>query len=681
MEEKQLDFNQPLLSVRRFSSTVASGKDNKRKTEKSSARLPPLPAYKSELKSGPVRNPGTVPFVWEQTPGRPKDENKSHTQVGGPSYIPITPNLPPGRVLKAKHRDSDKASRDTSVTQSRKGSSVSNSTSVKSINNDVSTFQCVTSDVTKRESPKEAIREKACSVSDDGDEAYQDALDTLSRTESFFMNCSVSGLSGLDEQEAHLSRSISQDQFSRHFMIDRFLPAAQAVASETPQYAFKKLPVAREQPRQVRKVMDGERRHTVNQHWPNNLPPYAQELCKEESEDEDDLYSEFGDNTGKICGLFPSFCLLNPIPGLRMQDRMLNSPVHKTHARLSAPHSETEKTRNARTAYYEKKWADSKTGSTEEKYSMGIPRKSANDIDQHRRGCSTLPLSEGTQCDTGCTSPVVEKTLYVDSVQKVKSYSGLNASEMKVQTNHQRDDFEISRKDGKLLTVEDKKATSPPKGLESLDSSLIPCSDRSINDMQMGKTDLSNKLVNQGRDLPHNSSPKAGECDKMNSTSDQESLNGRIQTSISCRKVKLAGDVEVESERQKAAKSVDQVLNQDFSTLASPRVVGDGKIDSKSPRLMKLRDQGDSDIQNLQLALALPLPKAPSDSWLNRTLPIISSRNISLRSSPVAHIHGRGQSPKTALLGPKWETIVKSSKLHHGHLRFSEELLAPVPEA
>ncbi|XP_039160123.1 uncharacterized protein LOC120289380 [Eucalyptus grandis] len=29
---------------------------------------------------------------------------------------------------------------------------------------------------------------------------------------------------------------------------------------------------------------------------------------------------------------------------------------------------------------------------------------------------------------------------------------------------------------------------------------------------------------------------------------------------------------------------------------------------------------------------------------------------------------------------PKWETIVKSSNVHHGHLRFSEELLPPISE-
>ncbi|KAI6673114.1 hypothetical protein NL676_001020 [Syzygium grande] len=35
---------------------------------------------------------------------------------------------------------------------------------------------------------------------------------------------------------------------------------------------------------------------------------------------------------------------------------------------------------------------------------------------------------------------------------------------------------------------------------------------------------------------------------------------------------------------------------------------------------------------------------------------------------------------ESAPVDPKWETIVKSSNVHHGHLRFCEELLPPIPE-
>ncbi|XP_044481100.1 uncharacterized protein LOC123207692 [Mangifera indica] len=96
MEDKQLDFNQPFLSVRRFSSTVTTSEaEVKRKTVNTVPKIPALPAYKSELKSGPIRNPRTIPFVWEQMPERPKNDSKSQTQA--PEQPPIVPKLPPGR--------------------------------------------------------------------------------------------------------------------------------------------------------------------------------------------------------------------------------------------------------------------------------------------------------------------------------------------------------------------------------------------------------------------------------------------------------------------------------------------------------------------------------------------------------------------------------------------------------
>lgn len=331
MEEKQLDFNQPLLSVRRFSPKVAFETDNERKTNDVLVRLPPLPAYKSDFTSGPVSHPGTVPFMWEQSPGRPKAESKLLTTrvVEQP---PITPNLPPGRVLMAKQQDSNKVSKGLPVTQSRTGSTVSNS-----------------QNVTKHASPKEVMQEKANSDSDDEDEAYHDALDTLSRTESFVMNCSVSGLSELDDQELQPSQSSSRDQ-ARSFMIGRFLPAAKAIASGTPQYTSRQVKeVVNRQPRQVKEVVNRQPRQVkevVNRqrdspHRQLFLSNYLQNIGGEQSEDEDDNYNGSENYATKVCGLFPRFCLLNPIPGLRMEDRVLRSPAHGMQAKSRASKSET----------------------------------------------------------------------------------------------------------------------------------------------------------------------------------------------------------------------------------------------------------------------------------------------------------------------------------------------------
>ncbi|KAG5396716.1 hypothetical protein IGI04_018530 [Brassica rapa subsp. trilocularis] len=97
MEEKQLDFNRPLLSVRR-PAQASEPEIKPRSSDPVTNKIPPPsapPVYKSDIKSGPVRNPGTVPFQWEHQPGKPKDETKPGLQsFVEPQYVP---KPPPGR--------------------------------------------------------------------------------------------------------------------------------------------------------------------------------------------------------------------------------------------------------------------------------------------------------------------------------------------------------------------------------------------------------------------------------------------------------------------------------------------------------------------------------------------------------------------------------------------------------
>lgn len=690
MEEKQLDFDQPLLSVRRASSTESSENNNKRKTEKAVSKRTRLPAYKSELKSGPVSNPGTVPFVWENTPGRPKDEGKLQTRdIEEPL---VAPKLPPGRVLKVEQQDFDKIPKGTSVSQSRTGSTVSNSMSVASLGSKEENY----------DSRNEVVPEKESSGSDHEDETYVDALDTLSRTESFFMNCSVSGLSGCGDRDIQPSESFSADQQARDFMIGRFLPAAKAMASETPhiQYASRKPVVRQEQPRQVRKVEGGAKPRPVDQKWQKVMPHYVQDTGREESEDESDDNDAYESYAPKVCGLFPRFCLLNPLQGLRMEDKIVNSSIHGVQGKSIASHRRTVK-ELPRTANYGKK---SQSGFTKEKDILCIQEKSKRDIDPHRRGCDKLPASVRTRFDSTCESPVVEKTLYVDSVQKA-------SSEMTCPTDRREDDFEAIRKDSSINTnlsivssMEDSKhmvvvGGKPglqPKGSVFLDSSLLVCSDRSSDDIQMKKmTNHSNKIntEKQGSNLDHGfsetSGPKMAGHKKIESKnevpSNKLSSNGLIQNPDPSRNLKLASDSEFGLKSQHAAKLVDQECanvhdsNVNRSNLTSLRVVGGRKNDSENPFPMKLGHTKTSYTSSVKHPLALPSPKAPSESWLKRTLPTVSSKNMSSRSNLAAGIYAPAQTPNAAPLKPKWEMIVKTNA-HHGHMRFAEEL-APIPEA
>uniref|UniRef100_A0A7C9AJJ0 Uncharacterized protein n=1 Tax=Opuntia streptacantha TaxID=393608 RepID=A0A7C9AJJ0_OPUST len=300
MEEKQLNFNQPLLSVRRGSSIPSE--INKRKTSKCSVNLPPVPYYKSDLKSGPVTNPGAVPFHWEQTPGKPKDESKEQRET--PEMLPLAPKLPPGRVANQKQNSVDKAPRDSPGSSSR--SQGENSAACSS---EMSSINKVLSEPEAEESEHES---EAIYSSGDENVTYEDARDTLSQTESF-LNCSLSGVSGLDANAEQCGTFL--DPQVRDFMMGRFLPAAKAVVSETPQFASKKHPIIREQPKLVKKVV-------TNKPSPICYDVHNVSLCNihEESEDEEEDKVEYEgpeDVSAKLCGLLPRFCLLNPIPGMR----------------------------------------------------------------------------------------------------------------------------------------------------------------------------------------------------------------------------------------------------------------------------------------------------------------------------------------------------------------------------
>lgn len=338
MEEKQLDFNAPLLSVRRFTPAAPSRAEENKRTEKLHNR--PFPSYRSELKSGPVSNAGAVPFQWEQTPGRPKDGSVLH--LGTPEKPPIVPKLPPGRVLD--HRQSslakyavDKepvASAETRMRQPDKLISCPDPNSSGG-------------NVTQLESPRLGAKEEDDPDSDD-DEAFSDALETLSRTDSQFMNCSLSGLSALDGPGSRYSGNLLTDSRTRDFMIDRFLPAAVAMASETPQYPLRKQPVVREPVKPV----NGDRKSLPYQCRPHVVPHHPYDVETEDSGNEDEDYDDSGNMTAKACGLLPrfcvksSFCLLNPIPGMKVRNGIPSSPVGRklhTHTRpaLSGCFTET----------------------------------------------------------------------------------------------------------------------------------------------------------------------------------------------------------------------------------------------------------------------------------------------------------------------------------------------------
>jgi hypothetical protein len=340
----------------------------------------------------------------------------------------------------------------------------------------------------------------------------------------------------------------------------------------------------------------------------------------------------------------------------------------------------------------------------EEKGFLGFTEKTKNSrvngSDLDRKGgkfFQELLADESTEWESGSMSPVVEKTLYIDSVHTVKSRnSNSSSSDMRGLTDYMEDDFRIhvkssekekipsvdsSVQDLKHLSAVDEKANVRPENLESVDACFRSCSDSSNHDIQM-------EIVNdskQDRDLTLNSiqltSPKAVDTKTFDSeiqqplkSGDSEGTHCLTQDSSTLTSSKMADNGKIGLENRWPKKSCAQEsyggLIKDSVTFASLKV-GE-KIDLENQRPKTLCKQETSHGNYPHLPLGPPLPKSPSESWLKRTLPTISSRNLPSRSSLGMHNKTRNPPSKTTSLDSNWETIVKTSNVRHGHLRFSE---------
>ncbi|KAL1812764.1 hypothetical protein ACET3Z_022829 [Daucus carota] len=587
MDDKQLNFFRPLLSVRRVPSTLSSEKGEKRKTGHSAPKIPTPPSYKSELKSGPIRNAGTVPFVWERSPGRPKDDNIP--QKLADERPPIAPKLPPGRILRTTKEESDKNTEHPSLSK-RHGEILNGSLRVSVLN--------------EIESSEDTMDVES-SVSGDNDEAYMDALDTLSRAESSFINCSVSGVSGADVLNIYTSGTFSTDPHTRDFMMGRFLPAARAMVSETPKYASKKQPLVREQPRQVRKVTSVENRSPLR-YGSNDISHYA--LKKDEESDDDyDGHTQF---PAKICGVLPRFllksslCLLNPVPGTgagarSMRTRVPMSPGSKTHASSSSNGSSCETENEVQldplscpfnpkkiegSSLYRRLQGrglpyvvneGSSVSETKEFRTVPVQAKDAEVTGYHlikKEGSTFENLSSDrrTQEQPEMGSPVVEKTLHVDIVHKVESpdlfsYDSITKEEDAWSDHLKWKDMETASDNGSLKVPQNQNFEDEEANLKIFHE-VVDRSAQSVPD----KSDQV-WVFEQNKELPDLSiSPKA------------------------------------------ATQNVRE-------TFEIPEPLEAKDIEKSSGRL--------------EFPVPPPLPKSPSDSWLWRTLPSKSSRTLASRSN------------------------------------------------
>lgn len=695
MDGRKLNFNAPLLSVRRISATPVS---TNAETGKVTPRLPngrhTLPLPKSDFCLEQVTKPVAVPFHWEDIPGRSKEgeEPKIQSRKEGS----VTPRLPPGKLKDGAKKPFEKEQADQNGVRLNLKS--------YSLNENVMELKC----------SKERVNESRASEFED--EVYSDAHETLSPpTESFSMNCSATGMS--QSHCADVKPSI--DPQTRDFMMKRFLPAAKAMALETPHVAIKKQQYTTplEQPRQVTRVIRQDTRSLPNQQGPHmELVQYDQYKEEEESEVEDDEYDPPGYISAKGCGLFPrlgvrnSLCPL-PVPAMKARARALMScssgvaiQGKKTPKRShSQPLKQAIKTTNSQShsqplnkvtkaAKIQShsqpldkviKAANSQAHNQHDQgaaYKLRIARgyhsaelrklenKQASDTNQFRHS-GELPNGKSSpfrQSRSACISPYRNERpkspftgrgfLGVPKEDGVKANSKFNMQD-KVGPNFQEVLRHQRNKQGPYTVIPMIEKTLY---VDTVNTSKASCLSLSSSDTK--------ELVDSAAEDLETLWKRSG----MEETS-TESLFQDIKclTNFESNGISEAAGLE----------SVDDSLSSlsDISHIKAQLVaVKDSQLglDTKSNDIMK-EDPGNANTGAVESPLPPPLPKSPSQSWLLSTLPSIPSRNSV--STGTKRLTKRLES-RTSSAGTKWETIVKTSNLHHDHVRYSEELITHVSQ-
>ncbi|KAK9051291.1 hypothetical protein SSX86_027918 [Deinandra increscens subsp. villosa] len=260
MDNNGLNINRPLLSVRRFGSISSSSSLQKNETRKNESQLPVRSSNescKTESSSNSMMKSGSVPFGWEHSPGRPKNERNKQILIMENS--PTTPKPPPGRFFKPR--------------------------------------KMVKTDCTKS-TKKECSSSRYDDDEFDKDEAYMDAVDALSRGETSFYNCSGSGGSGFgSDVKLKPSGSLHADPKMKDFMLGRFLPAARKAAIKEKQQEVKKLV-----------SMDSNHNKAQGRYGSNILQDGTHDKDEEDDYyDSDYEFHELGKKSSKFCGLIPRF--------------------------------------------------------------------------------------------------------------------------------------------------------------------------------------------------------------------------------------------------------------------------------------------------------------------------------------------------------------------------------------
>ncbi|XP_057462879.1 uncharacterized protein LOC130752987 [Actinidia eriantha] len=481
--------------------------------------------------------------------------------------------------------------------------------------------------------------------SESGDDGFSDALDTISPTKTLSMNCSVSDLSGYAGSDAKPCGTFCADVQTRDFMMKRFLPAAKAMVLDTPQYVPKKQSVTPERPRPIKTLVSGKRKPIREQERSAIVPHYGKYTEDRESEVEVDECDDSRKKSVKMFGLFSRFCLknsmclLNPVPGMKAQTQVPISSAKKVK-------------RLARTAY------SGPLTLTGDKHSWGAVPKLKSDSRSHSHEIHKVnsnPTGESMRFS------------YSGDLRMMRSsspYRGLMGGISPYQNEAHRSPSPIREGGGFVVVTKDVEKYKPIKSIRTYQD----VSSRQRHKQASGsttptfeKTLYIDSVNTVERPASESVSSEAGSLRDYSSKDFTASVDSsRIEDPVTVEF--LIQDI---MEDLRIDKSGDQ-----FSGSTNCSKLNNLSIrDTNNERILNADDEGNNpDVSSVLSLLPPPLPKSPSESWLWRTLPSIPLQ------------HQKKQRAKASDTSTKWEIIVKTSNMHHDHMRYSEELVPHVSQ-
>lgn len=595
MAERKLNFNAPLMSVRRIASRPVSP----------IRTPPPLPTEQ-------VTEPVAVPFHWEQIPGLAKGINKVEPKKK------LAPRTPPG---KKKHRREEE---------------------------------------------------------DEAEDAYSDALDTM---------CSHSQESGSD------GGGFSTDPHTRDFMMNRFLPAAKAMAfTYTPKKQSPK-----PAPKQVI--------HTRLSLPPNGVsssPKIHQQQPESESDEEDHNGPQVITERG--CGLFPRLCfrnylsLLGPLPSVK-----LSSPKPNKSAYNQSISKSVKKAWDTHMKRLE-------SGSFSPQRREGREEKKTKKGDESKRFAFSgeimgrlSPFRTSRAADVRSRSG--ELHMFDNKGRAVESkrfaYSGeLNRGRLSPLRNTRPAENpkpDLGSRSAELKMAENMRASYPRRLANSGDLQRVSLSSPSSPFRPTSRAASISPYRNQFPQSPFRRGAFLGlpkeENAKAGNKFQQVSGSRRSFSPIpAIEKTLYVDSAERGSgylgskprfhsgEQLRGARWAEEEFSfQDLKSLNNAMALEILEQEMCVPRKSKhgqevkcsetLNAKADTDYSlsssSAKSPLHPPLPRSPSESWLWRT--------ISLQNSFGLKVEANDSEPKISSTSTtKWETIVKTSKSHHDHARYSE---------